>query len=321
MSAFNKIALTAALTALAAPAWADLTYAGSGSYNLGTPSGPGGTVAASSNCGTLQPFSGTDALEFNGSGINNIGLHAYSCNDSGFVNFGSRASGENTYFAQGIASVMGSLNVSDAGGGFSFFINSGEVGAFGSTAFGSGEFQKSKLTIKLTIDNVDYIDQAWSASVSTGGDTTASTQSSTGPYSVGSNSNDGAGYYSYGVLGGSFFIPLDEGLHNISYVMTSEASGNILTTGICTAYLQGGKGQEGVAARVAANAEAPADGPVTDQPFTSYCGAGARSGDPFPDSDPIARAQAVDLPEPMTAGLTLTALLAAAGVRRRNSKR
>ena len=99
--------------------------------------------------------------------------------------------------------------------------------------------------------------------------------------------------------------------------MKSVASGNVLTTGICTAYLQGNKNQQG-AARVAANAEAP-EGPVTDQPFTSYCGAGARSGAPFPDAEPIARA--VELLEPMTAGRTLTALLAAAGVRRRNGKR
>jgi len=322
MPAFNKIALTTALTLLSAPAWAGLVYNGTGSYNLGSASGPGGTVATISDCGTPAGGDfGHDTLEFNGSGINNIGIHAYSCNDAGNSNFGSRSSGENTYYAQGIASIIGTIGGTDTAD-FSFFINPGEVGAFGSTAFTAGEFQKSKLTIKLTIDGVAYLDEAWSAEVGVGG-LISNSYEHHGSESVGSTGTTGAGYYSYGIAGGFYSIDLlptsDGSDHIFSYVMTSEASGNVLTTGICTAYLQGNKNQEGIAARFAAAAEGP-EGPPTNEPFTSYCGAGARSGDPFPDNEPIARAQAVDLPEPMTAGLTLTALLAAAGVRRRSKR-
>ncbi|WP_457421794.1 PEP-CTERM sorting domain-containing protein [Roseateles sp. P5_E7] len=321
MHALKTLCLAATLAALSVPAWAALTYAGSGSYNLGSSAGPGGTAAGTSNCGSLQPFSGTDALEFNGSGINNIGIHAYSCFDSGFISFGSRSSGENTYYAQGVASVSGLLSIADPGDTFSFFINPGEVGAFGSTAFSSGEFQKASLTIQLVITDaagtsVTYLDEAWSAEVGENGSITKSHESN-GTRSVSSNFNTGSGYYSYGIAGGGYDIDLGPGDYNISYVMTSIASGNVLTTGICTAYLQGNKNQEGVAARVA---EGP-EGPPTGEAFTSYCGAGARSGDPFPGGgEPIARAQAVELPEPMTVGLTLTALLAAAGVRRRNKR-
>ncbi|MBI3347491.1 MAG: hypothetical protein HY020_09820 [Burkholderiales bacterium] len=322
MPNFKKLCVITALTALTLPAWAELTYTGVGAYNLGSSSGPGGTVAAITDCGSpAGGLSGHDTLEFTGSGINNIGIHAYSCNDS-VTNFGSRASGENTYYAQGIASVIGTLGGTDALD-FSFFINPGEVGAFGSTAFSAGEFQKSKLTIQLVIDGTTYLDEAWSAEVGTGGAITNSYEHH-GTESVGWTSATGAGYFSYGISGGAYSISLlpttDGSDHTISYVMTSEAAGNVLTTGICTAYLQSNKNQEGVAARVAAEVVAP-DGPVTGEAFTSYCGAGARSGDPFPGSDPIARAQAVDLPEPMTAGLALTALLAAAGARRRNDKR
>lgn len=307
MPAFKKLALTAALTALTAPAWAGLTYVGTGSYNLGTSSGPGGTVAMSTPCGGL---SGQDTLEFNGSGANNIGIHAYSCDDS-VTNFGSRSSGENTYYAQGIASVTGQLTTAEHDS-FSFFVNSGEVGAFGSTAFAAGEFQKASLTIKLVIDGVTYMDEAWSAEVGTGGDSSASSHTSTGPLSVGYTTTSGAGYYSFGLFGGPFSIDLTAGTHDISYVMTSEASGNITTTGVCSAVLYGGGGGETLARN---EGLAVAEGPGAGEPFASYCGAGARSGDPF--SDPIARPFDGQLPEPMSAGLAMTALLAAAGARRR----
>jgi MYXO-CTERM domain-containing protein len=311
MPNFKDLFLTATLTAMSAPALAALTYTGAGSYNLGSASGPGGTPATSVSCGTI---SGQDALEFNGSGVNNIGIHAYACdNDASY--FGSRASGENTYFAQGLASIMGSLFTAELGG-FSFVVNAGEVGAFGSTAFTAGEFQKSKLTIKLVIDGTTYMDEAWSAEVGTGG-ALVNSYVSTGPYAVGTVSNSGDGYYSYGLAGGSYFIPLTEGDHEISYTMVSEAAGNILSTGVCTAYLQGGR-QEAAAAVAVAEVR---EGPITDQPFASYCGAGARSGDPFPSGEPIARPFVGELPEPMSAGLTLAALAAAAGVRRRSVKK
>ncbi|KAK6020443.1 PEP-CTERM exosortase interaction domain protein [Ostertagia ostertagi] len=320
MPALNKIALTAALTLLTSPAWAALTYTGTGSYNLGTPSNVGATAAPTTSCGSI---SGQDALQFTGVNADNIGLHAYACDDN-IVSFGSRSSGEGTYFVQGIASVLGSLSVGEDNYSFNFYINPGEVGAFGSTGFAAGEFQTSKLTIKLTIDGTTYVDEAWSATVGTAGDTSTSGYTSNGTYTVGTNVDSGSGYYSFGLQGGYYSIALGQGDHDISYVMTSEASGSVSNTSICTAYLQGNPRQEATRALVA---EVPADGPPTGEAFTSYCGAGARSGDPFPSFDPandfgpIARAQAVEeLPEPMTAALTLTALLAAAGVRRRNKR-
>ncbi len=325
MSALKKIYVAAALTALTAPAFAALTLTGSGAYNLGSASGPGGTAAGQTSCGFV---SGQDALSFDGSGASNIGLHAYACdygngNGSG-IDFGSRASGENTFYAQGIASVIGSISVAE-NEGFSFYVSAGEVGAFGSTAFSASEFQKSSLTIKLTITDArgvttTYFDEAWSAEVGAGGNVVSSHSTGAGSLFVDTVETSGAGYFSYGLAGNSYFIDLAEGTYDISYVMTSTASGNVSTTDVCTAVLYGGGG-EGVptAARLAAVAEGPGAG----EPFTSYCGAGARSGDPF--NDPIARAQDLpptELPEPMTAGLTLTALLAAAGVRRRrNGKR
>jgi hypothetical protein len=294
MSALKKFCLTAALTALTLPAWAALTYTASGNYNVGTSSSAGSTATLSGPCGNI---SGQNAEEFNGAGNDNIGIHAYSCDDS-LSNFGSRASGENTYYAQGISSIIGTQGGSDSAN-FAFIINPGEVGAFGSTAFAAGEFQKARLSIKLVIDNTVYLDEAWSAEVGAGGAITNS-YDSLGLLSVGWTSSGGAGYFSYGITGGAYSIPLlalpGNADHDISYVMTSESSGNITTTNICTAVL----------------AQAP------NAPFSAYCGAGARSGDP--DNDPIAQAQA-QLPEPMTAGLALTALLAAFGVRRRNGKR
>lgn len=305
MSALKNLVLAAALTALAAPAWAELTYTATGSYKLGSSSGLGGTALSPTTCGNNA---GQDVLGSDGAGVNNIFIHAYACDDS-VSSFGSRSSGENTFYALGTATIAGSIDVAEDSG-FSFFISAGEVGAFGSTAFGAGEFQKSKLTIKLEIDGVTYLDEAWSAEILAGGASGTSSYSSNGPETVGFTTDIGAGFFSYGILGGSFFIPLSEGSHDISYVMTSEASGNILTTSACTAFLQSPRNQEGFAA-----AEVP-EGPGTGEPFAAYCGAGARSGDPF--GDPIARALPPgELPEPMSAGLALTALLAAAGARRR----
>ncbi|MFT7721405.1 MAG: hypothetical protein QM788_00980 [Roseateles sp.] len=316
MSTLNKLCLTAALTALTAPAWAALTLTGTGAYNLGSASGPGATPAGQTSCGNVN---GQDALSFDGSGINSIGIHAYACESDWGIDFGSRSSGENTFFARGVASVTGTLTTADDGL-FSFYIHPGEIGAFGSTAFTSGEFQKARLTIQLIIDGKKYLDEAWSAEVGAGGVITNSFTSGADTdvaLSVGSSVLSGTGYFSYGLSGGQYAVDLGDGTHDISYIMTSEASGNILTTGICTAVLQGGGegGQEPRLQRTAAVAD-DGEGPGPGEPFTSYCGAGARSGDPFP---PIARAQPVDLPEPMSAGLALTALLAAAGACRRSA--
>ncbi|MDR7335457.1 hypothetical protein [Roseateles asaccharophilus] len=312
MNAMKKLCLAAALTTLTVPAWAALTYVGTGSYNLGSSSGPGGTAAPTSACGTVN---GQDALEFTGAGTSNIGIHAYACDDS-VSNFGSRASGDGTYYSQGIARISGTLFTGEDDN-FAFAINPGEVGAFGSTAFGASEFQKAKLTIRLVIDGTTYFDEAWSAEVVAGGVSTGSSYDSNGSMAVGFSVLSGSGYYSFGINGGSYELDLGEGEHDIFYEMVSEAWGQVSSTGVCTAVLQDGGRVE--AARFAA---AAAEGPVFNEPFTSYCGAGARSGDPFALADePIARALALELPEPMSAGLTLTALLAAFGVRRRSAKR
>lgn len=290
MARLRTFCLTATLAALTLPAWAGLTYTGTGAYNVGTSSGPGGTVIASTGCGTI---SGQDSQEFNGAGANNIGIHAYACDD-GLGNAGSRASGENTYFAQGIAAIIGTVGGSDAST-FDFIVNPGEVGAFGSTAFLAGEFQRALLSIKLVIDGITYLDEAWSAQVGTGG-AISNSYVSNGLLSLGWTSSSGAGYFSYGIAGDSFSIPLlalpGDADHNISYILTSESAGNIISTTSCIGVLAG----------------------APNAPFGAVCGAGATTGDP--NNDPIATPNG-QLPEPMTAGLTLTALLAALGARRR----
>lgn len=291
MARFSHLCLAAAVAGLALPAWADLVYTSAGSYNAGSSSGPGATAAAGTSCGSL---SGRDTQEFNGVGANNIGIHAYACDNQPGV-IGARASGENTYFAQGTSSIIGTVGGTDAKT-FDFIVDAGQVGVFGSSAFVAGEFQRASLTIKLIIDGTTYMDESWSAQVSTGGAISAS-HASNGSLSLATALEFGSGYFSWDITGNSFSIPLlalpngDD--HNISYVMTSEAAGNIRSTTSCTAVL----------------ASAP------HAPFGAVCGAGATVGDP--NNDPIATATG-QLPEPMTAGLTLAALLAAAGARRRS---
>jgi len=299
--------LAALLAALSTPAWAALTYTGTGAYNLGSSSGPGGTVVVPTACGTSQ---GQDSLAFPGLGSNNVGIHAYACDDDA-TNFGSRASGENTFFATGTASIVGSLSLNE-GQEFTFVINPGEVGAFGSSSFGSDEFQKASLKVRLIVDGTTYLDELWSAQVGAGGLVTPLYQSN-GLNQLDYNIVSGTGFHSYGISGRSYTLDLTPGEHNIFYEMVSEASGQVSSTGICTAVLQDGAGRAETFAEV--------EGPALGQAFTSYCGAGARLGDPWALADePIARAQAVELPEPMSAGLTLTALLAAIGVRRRTRR-
>lgn len=308
MSPFKTLCLAASLAGLAAPASAALTYIGTGAYNLGSSASPGGTPASSVDCGSLQPFSGRDASEFNGSGADNIGIHAYACNDNGINDFGSRASGENTFYATGTSGVTGSLAVGEHDG-FGFTIAPGEIGAFGSSAFGAGEFQRASLSIQLIIDGTSYVDLAWSAEVGTGGAITHSHTVGAGSLLVGTTEASGDGFFSYGLTGGSYFIDLAEGSHDISYLIRSEAAGNVTTTSVCSAVLQGGG---------FGNGDGNAGRPVATEPFTAYCGAGGRTGDPF--GDPIARSQDIPLPEPMGLGLTLTALLAAAGAAGRGKR-
>ncbi|RTL44342.1 MAG: hypothetical protein EKK53_07630 [Burkholderiales bacterium] len=293
MARLPKFCLAAALTVLSSlslPTWAALTYTGAGAYNIGTFAGPGGTATPSSACGNI---SGQDSGTFIGAGSDNIGIHAYACDDVP-GNAGSRASGQGTYFAQGVASIFGTVGGTDAST-FDFVVNAGQVGAFGSTAFVAGEFQRALLTIKLIIDGTTYLDEAWSAQVGAGGAITNSYVSH-GLQALGWTSGSGAGYFSYDITGGTFSIPLlalpNGADHNIAYVMTSEAAGNIITTTSCVGVLAG----------------------ASQSPFGAVCGAGAVTGD-F-NNDPIV-VPTGQLPEPMTAGLVLTALLAATGVRRR----
>lgn len=310
MSNLKKLCLTAALTALTAPAWAALTYTASSSYNVGSALPPGGTSAPVNSCGNVF---GQDAGDVTGSGDNNVAVRAYSCDDS-TSNFGARTSGEATYYAKSTASIFGSFGGSD-NFDFNFFINPGEIGAFGSTAFLAGEFQKALLTIKLTIDGTVYMDELWSAEVGTGG-VLSNSHLSTGLLAVGGTSTSGAGYFSYGINGGAFSVSLGSlppgQEHSISYVMESTSSGNLSQTPAdsCTGVLFNGVNTEGEAGVATAG-----------RPFAAYCGAGGRLGDPMPNADPIARAVPNVVPEPMSAGLVLAGLLAAGGVRRRSSKR
>lgn len=308
MSDFKKLCLIAALTALTAPAWAELTYTASATYNVGSFLPPGGSSAPVGSCGNVF---GQDAGDVTGAGANNIAVRAYSCDDSA-SNFGARTSGEATYYARATASIFGTFGGSDATD-FSFFINPGEIGAFGSTAFGANDFQKALLTIKLTIDGTVYMDQAWSAEIGAGG-LLSNSQSSTGLLSVDWTSTGGAGFFSYGINGGGFTVSLGSLApgeeHTISYVMESTSSGNLESTAACTGVLYNGVNTEGQAGTA-----------TPGSPFAAYCGAGGRLGDPMPNADPIARALPHVVPEPISAGLALTALFAAAGVRRRSSKR
>jgi hypothetical protein len=312
VSLFKNLCLTAAWTAastaLTAPAWAALTYTAAASYSLGSYTPPGGSAAPVSNCGNVF---GQDAGDVTGSGDNNIAVRAYSCDDS-TSNFGARTSGEATYYAKSTASILGTFGGSDATA-FDFFINPGEIGAFGSSAFLAGEFQKALLTIKLTIDGTVYMDAAWSAEVGAGG-LLSNSQSSNGVLSVGWASTSGSGFFSYGINGGGYTVALGSlppgQEHTISYVMESTSSGNLTSAAACTGVLYNGVNVEG---------ETGSATPGT--PFGAYCGAGARLGDPAPNADPIARALPNVVPEPMSASLALTALLAAVGVRRRNAKR
>ncbi|RZL36366.1 MAG: hypothetical protein EOP35_11130 [Rubrivivax sp.] len=312
MHALKTLVLAASLAAFAVPASAAVTFIASGNYNLGA----GVQSSTPTPCGDAPPAGGgQDVIDFTGSGANNIGLHGYACKYDGVTSFGSRASGENTYSVKAIGGLDGSFSTAD-GDGFTFDVSAGEVGAFGGN-FAAGEFQKASLTIKLQIDGMTYMDLAWSAEVGAGGVVTRSYDVAPGSLTFAvSEAGGGAGesYFSYGLAGDTFNIALADGDHLISYLMTAEASGNSVS-GVCSAVLYGDKGGE--AARFAEGGQegGPQAGPV----FTSYCGAGARTGDPFTDA--IARVQDVQLlPEPLSAGLTLTALLAAAGVRRRSKR-
>lgn len=297
-----------ALGLLAASATAAPTYSAAGSYNLGTDSAAGATASPTTTCGNNGS---TDALVFTGAGANSIGIHSYACSDSFYSAFGSRSSGENTYYVDGNGTVGGTFS----GTGFNFFIANGEVGAFGSTAFGAGEYQESTLSIKLVIDGNTYIDDVWQVLIGAGGVMTASYNCAsvmcvnTGPLV------SGPGYGSYSVFGGFYDVSnLADGVHDIAYSIQSMARGRVINTGNCRGVYgnPGFQGEGGEETAAAAFVEGPGeDNP--GEPFNSYCGAGAQSGDPFGIDPAIAR----PLPEPGVLGLTSLALLGLMGLRRR----
>lgn len=293
------------------PAQAALVLTGVGSYTLGSNGGPGATASPTTTCGDNN--TGQDALEFTGAGANSIGIHAYACDSAGFISFGSRASGEGTYYVDATASVTGQITAS-GNSGLLFYISGGQVGAFGSTLFGVNDYQQATLSINLTIGGTTYISDYWKATVGAGG-VVATSEDHLGSIIVGSTGPTvGAGYGSFGIDGGYVFVGVADGTYDISYVMASVASGKVTSPTTCRGTVYSGGGGEIGVERVAdvANVVGNEGG---DGSFDAYCGAGAQSGDPFP---PLARA--LQVPEPGSIGL-VAAALAALGVAGRRQRK
>jgi hypothetical protein len=295
------------------------------SYNLGTPSAAGATNEPAGPC-----QGGADALRFTGSGSNNIGIHTYSCDYYGTngatTSFGSRSSGENTYYVDGSVVVTDTFN----GSAFTYHVSAGEVGAFGSTLFGAGEFQRAELAVRMTLDGALILDQSWFALVGVGG--TVEFASNANPLasdSIGYTFNASAAYVSFDIfdlyrtIGG-----LSAGSHTVSYSITSKAFGNVnagsaaANNCFAPAYYTnpvggggggvpgGGEGEPNLQFALALAEEGGGTIPVS-------CGAGARSGDPF-NIEPGIVALAADNPVPLPAPLALAGLgLAVMGLRRR----
>ena len=142
------LGLLIAVGCISVPAHAALAQFAAGSYNLGSDLSGGATPSPTTPCGT----GGTDALVFTGSGVNNIGIHSYSCG-LGFFEFGSRSSGENTYYVDGSASVIGDLP--SGASGFGFFISPGQVGAKIAAAF------RTVLAAGISQLNTGALTNAW----------------------------------------------------------------------------------------------------------------------------------------------------------------
>ncbi|MFN0161515.1 MAG: PEP-CTERM sorting domain-containing protein [Burkholderiales bacterium] len=290
-----------------------------GRTNLGLDTNVGATAIASTDCFFGPPGTGRDVLDFRGDASGNAtGLHSYACGFGQFE-FGSRSSGERTFYADGSARVITTVT----GDTFGFSVSPGQVGAFGSTSFGAGEYQYAELTIRLIIDGTDFLNEFWSTEVGVGGAIT-NVYNSLGSAAVSNLYNSGAGFASYALPGQDFFLTgLGAGTHSIDYEMISVARGRVSSLASCraTIYSPGGGGEgegEGGGGDNGGEdiglAAVLVEGPGDFIEFNSFCGAGAQSGDPFP---PIARA----IPEPATGALVglAAALLVAGAARRRRA--
>jgi hypothetical protein len=297
---------------LAAIGFSSLTSAAavvSATYNLGTSSAAGAVNVPPDTC-----QGGADSLRFTGSGSNNIGIHTYSCDYYGTngatTSFGSRSSGENTYYVDG--SVV--VNETFTGSAFTFHVSAGEVGAFGSTLFGAGEFQNAELAVRMLVDGVLILDQSWSTYVGANGATTSNYfLNPLADAQIGFNFTSGTGFVTYDLFDLYQIIGLGFGSHTVTYSITSKAFGNVnagsAAANNCfapTYYTDpvggggggvpgGGEGENNLQFALAAVAEGGGTSRVS-------CGAGARSGDPFnlePGIAGLAADNAVPLPAPL----------------------
>jgi hypothetical protein len=261
------------------------------SFNLGSPLSASATNVVGGNCGTNSAGSGPglDAISFDSAGNNNTVVHTYDCS----YGFGSRSSGQNNFYADG--SVV--INETFTGTSFGYFIEAGDIGAFGSGLFGANEFQYAGLSISLSIDGVSYIDQSWSFRISEGGQLNFTATSNGSITITDSNFTSGIGYAFRTIDGGNGVISgLSNTSHTLLYTIASKSYGNVDTsTGAASdCYgpgratfpgVNGGGGAnlngEGGQFALASIASASGDALPPDVAINLYCGAGARIGDPI----------------------------------------
>ncbi len=286
------------------------------SYNLGSSSGPGATNVPTTACG-FSNSAGADALEFTSSGNNSIGIHTYSCNFSAAnaTSFGSRSSGENTFYADGLVTV----NETFTGDSFTFNVDAGAVGAFGSSLFGADEYQSAKLRVFMSVDGNTILDEMFSAFVGQNGIVSMNRIIGAGAsLAIDAAEETGAGYGAFNIFGLFETLALSAGVHTVSYTIGSVASGNVDTAGPAASdcgapgsYTRGGGGEEAAARFAVAD--------LAEGLTNVYCGAGSRSGDPFgPGIARVFNGLLVDNPVPVPAPLALLgAGFFALGFRRR----
>ena len=347
----------AAAFTISAPAWAG-TFQIDSSYTLGNGQngvGPGvntandGVVAGPGTPIIVFPTigGGFDHLQFTGAGSNNIGIHTYGQeNQNGFTTFGSRSSGQGTYFVDGrvIFKTSGDFNT------FQFSFDGGEVSAIGSTGFVAGDYQLASMTVRIT-DAYTYdfddgqgnagtgmgtqtlIDYALSINVGTGGALTllSADTGDVGFSGIGAiNQSIGAGFtgfasffYSGGfqslnLITAAGIMPpagMVTGInHNIIYELATVAAGNLTTAASCL----GAVSNFPVGLEVAAAVIGGGEGGYGDAAFPAICGAGAQSGDPL---GPAIRVPVSNVPVPGSETLVGLGLAALALSRLRQRKK